>query len=69
MNIESLRSEVQAFADQGNYHAAVNVALSGLNACVRQQDQANVDQCLSIIEAVIQQLVYEFGSTDYKKGR
>jgi len=56
---------VQAFIDRGNYHAAVNVALSGLNACVRQQDQAGVDQCLSIIEAVIKQLVNEFGSTAY----
>ncbi len=66
MNIELLRAEVQAFIDRGNYHAAVNVALSGLNACARQKDQASVDQCLSIIEAVIQQLVNEFGSTAYR---
>ena len=65
MDLESLRSEVQAFTDRGNYHAAVNVALSGLNAGVRQRDQASVDQCLSIIESVIRQLVTEFGSVDY----
>jgi hypothetical protein len=65
MNIESLQSEVQAHMDRGNYHAAVNIALSGLNACVRQQDQASADQCLNLIEAVVQQLVREFGSQDY----
>jgi hypothetical protein len=65
MNIESLKSEVQAHADRGNYHAAVNIALSGLNACVRQQDQAGADQCLGLIEAVVQQLAHEFGSKDF----
>ncbi|MGB5278365.1 MAG: hypothetical protein WBO16_07385 [Gammaproteobacteria bacterium] len=65
MNIDSYKNEVQDFADRGNYHAALNIALSGLNACKRQHDQAGVDQCLGVIEGVIQQIVHEFGSEDY----
>jgi hypothetical protein len=65
MDIKSYQDEVQAFVDRGNYHAAYNVALSGLNACHREHDQTGVDQCLRVIEGVIQQLVQEFGSKDY----
>lgn len=63
MNIESYKDEVQDFVNRGNYHAAINVALSGLNECHREQNQRCVDQCLGVIEGVIQQLVQEFGST------
>jgi len=33
MNIESEKSRVQAFVDKGNYHAAINIALSAMNEC------------------------------------
>ena len=71
MNFESYQEEVEAFVNRGNYHAAINVALSGLNACRKENDQKGADQCLAVIEGVIQQLVQEFGSKDYadKKGR
>jgi len=69
MDIKSYQQEVQAFVDRGNYHAAYNVALSGLNACRKAHDQAGIDQCLGVIEGVIQQLVQAFGSEGYKKGR
>ena len=71
MNFESYQEEVEAFVSRGNYHAAINVALSALNACRRAQDQSGVDQCLAVIEGVIQQLAREFGSKEYadKKGR
>ena len=65
MNIETYKDEVQDFVDRGNYHAAFNVALSGMNACRRAHDQAGVDRCLGVIEAVILQLVQEFGSPSY----
>jgi hypothetical protein len=65
LDIESYKNEVQYFADCGNYHAALNIALSGLNACRKQHDQAGVDQCLGVIEGVVQQLVHEFGGEDY----
>ncbi|MGD2054265.1 MAG: hypothetical protein PVG45_09165 [Gammaproteobacteria bacterium] len=59
------RDEVQGFAARGNYHAAINVALSGMNQCRKAQDQQGVDQCLQIIEGLITRLVQEFGSKDY----
>jgi len=65
MNIEHYKDEVQGFVDRGNYHAAINVALSGLNECHRKHDPICVDQCLGVIEGVIQQLVQEFGSEQY----
>jgi hypothetical protein len=65
MENKSYQEEVQGFVERGNYHAAINVALSGLNACKREHDQAGVDQCLGVIKWVIQQLAQEFGSNEY----
>lgn len=65
MDFQSYTDEVQAFVDRGNYHAAINVALSGLNACRRSDDQAGIDRCLALIESVVQQLAGEFGSREY----
>ena len=65
MNIASYQEEVQGFVDRGNYHAAINVALSGLNECRNNNDQAGVDQCLGVIKGVIQQLAEAFGSKQY----
>ena len=56
MNIESYKDEVQGFVDRGNYHAAINIALSGLNECRSNYDQAGIDQCLGVISGVIQHL-------------
>ena len=66
MNFDAYKDEVQDFVDRGNYHAAINVALSGMNACRNEQDQAGVDRCLGVIEGVIRQLVLEFGSPSYR---
>ena len=65
MNIESYKDEVRGFVSRGNYHAAINVALSGLNECSRNGDQAGIDQCLGVIRDVIQHLAEEFGSKEY----
>ncbi len=65
MDIKLYKDEVQGFVDRGNYHAAINVALSGLNECRRNNDQACIDQCLNVIEQVIQHLAGEFGSKEY----
>ncbi len=65
MNIESYKDEVQGFVDRGNYHAAINIALSGLNECRSNNDQACIDQCLGVIRQVIQHLAEEFGSKEY----
>lgn len=65
MDIELYKDEVQGFVDRGNYHAAINIALSGLNECRRNNDQACIDRCLNVIEHVIQQLARQFGSKEY----
>ena len=65
MDIKLYKDEVQGFVDRGNYHAAINVALSGLNECRRNNDQACIDQCLKVIVQVIQHLAEEFGSKEY----
>ena len=62
MNIEAEAEKVQDFVDKGNYHAAYNIALSGLNACRRNNDQAGTDRFIDIIRAVVDALAAEFGS-------
>lgn len=62
MDIESEAKNIQSFVDKGNYHAAYNIALSGLNACRRNNDQAGVDRFIDIIRAVVESLATEFSS-------
>ena len=56
---------IDTFVKEGNYHAAVNIGLSGLNASRKENDQACIDEFLDIIKSVIQSLAEEFGSEDY----
>ena len=65
MKMNTYREEVLGFVDKGNYHAAINVALSGMNQCRKEHDQKGIDQCLHIIEDVIRKLVQEYGSKEY----
>ncbi len=62
MNIEAETEKIQAFVERGNYHAAYNIALSGLNACRRENDQAGIDRFIAIIRGVVDSLADEFGS-------
>ena len=62
MNIESEAENIQSFVDKGNYHAAYNIALSGMNACRRTNDQAGIDQFIDIIRGVVESLAAEFGT-------
>ena len=62
MDLEAEAEKVQDFVDKGNYHAAYNIALSGLNACRRNNDQAGTDRFIEIIRAVVDSLAEEFGS-------
>jgi len=62
MDVDAQAKVVQGFVDKGNYHAAYNIALSGLNACRRNNDQAGIDQFINIIKGVVDSLADEFGS-------
>jgi hypothetical protein len=62
LDIESEAKRIQKFVHEGNYHAAYNIALSGLNACRQNNDQAGIDQFISIIRGIVDSLAAEFGS-------
>ena len=65
MDIEQEKDRIQQFVTEGNYHAAINIALSCLNECRRNDNQAGVDECLGIIRAITDRLADEFGSDQY----
>jgi hypothetical protein len=62
MDIEAHLARVQEFVAAGNYHAALNIALSGMNACRRQDDQAGVDRSLEVIRGIVDRLQRLYGS-------
>lgn len=53
--------EIQSHVDRGNYHAAINIAISAVNECRRNEDQAGVDAFLVVIRAITQKMSEEFG--------
>ena len=62
MDLESDADKIQSFVETGNYHAAMNIAISALNEGRRNNDQACVDQFLGIIKAIALSMESEFGS-------
>jgi len=62
MDSEVEAKNIQSFVDKGNYHAAYNIALSGLNACRREHNQSGVDQFIGIIRGIVESLATEFSS-------
>ena len=65
MDIESYTDKIQSFANDGNYHAAFNIAISGLNECRRNNDQFCINKFLSIISEIALMMAHEFGSKEY----
>lgn len=64
MNDKSDIDTIQMHVKEGNYHAAFNLALSGLNACRKNNDQTGVDNFLEVIKDITRSLVTEFGSKE-----
>lgn len=62
MDIEAETGQVEEFVQRGNYHAAYNVALSAMNACRKDGDQAGVDHFIDLIRGIVERLAAEFGS-------
>lgn len=62
MDIETEIKRVQDFINQGNYHAAYNIALSALNECRRNNNQQGVDRMIECIRNLVDSLAIEFGS-------
>lgn len=65
MEYESTKDEIQSHVDRGNYHAAINIAISAVNACRRSNDQQGVDCFLGVIRGITLKMSEEFGSKTY----
>ena len=65
MDIEPETDRIQSFVENGNYHAAINIAISCLNECRRNDDQSCADKFLRIINNISLTMAREFGSKEY----
>ena len=62
MNIDSEKANINSHVDKANYHAAINLAISAMNECRRNNDQAGVDVFLDVIKGIVQIMSDKFGS-------
>ena len=62
MDIESETKFIQNFVDKGNYHAAINTAISAMNACRKENNQAGIDHFIDVIRGIVNTMAEEFGS-------
>jgi hypothetical protein len=60
MEIKSYTDIIQMHLKNRNYHAAFNLALSGLNECRRNRDQFGINHFLDIIKTITHSIVAEF---------
>lgn len=65
MNSETDTDRIQSFVESGNFHAAINIAISGMNECRRNDDQGGADKFLRIINDIALTMAREFGSKAY----
>jgi hypothetical protein len=63
MDIETEKHNIQSHIDKGNYHAGINLALSAMNACRKENDQAGVDEFIAFIRGIVDIIDNEFGSS------
>ncbi len=62
MDIEATIDEIQSHIERGNYHAGLNIAISGMNEGRRTNNQACVDTFLDVINGIVKRMTEEFGS-------
>ena len=62
MDIDLEVERIDECVQNGNYHAAYNIALSGMNACRKEKNQGGIDRFIDIIRGVVDSLAAEFGS-------
>jgi len=60
--MESEKQNIQEHVDKGNYHAAINLAISAMNACRRNGNQAGVDIFIAYIREIVDVIDKAFGS-------
>lgn len=62
MDIQAETERIQSFVARGNYHASINLAISAMNECRRNNDQEGVNTFLRIINDITTSMIREFGS-------
>jgi len=62
MDIEAETRIIQEFVDKGNYHAAMNIAISAMNECRRNNDQAGVNHFLEVIRKIADTMTQVFAA-------
>ena len=61
MDIESETKIIQQFVDKGNFHAAMNIAISALNECRRNKNKPGIDTFLDVIKGIANTMAEVFG--------
>lgn len=62
MDIQAEKQIIRQHVDKGNYHAGINIAISAMNACRRDKDQAGVDTFIVVVKGIVKTLSDEFSS-------
>jgi len=62
MDIDSELESIQEFIDKDNFHAAMNLSISAMNACRRENNQAGVDTFLQLIQSITDKMKRLFGT-------
>ena len=62
MDIEEETTNIKTHIDKGNYHAGINLAISAMNACRREENQEGVDYFLAMMKDIVNTMTEEFGS-------
>ncbi len=62
MDIEAEKDKINSHVGKGNYHAAINLAISAVNECRRNNNQCGVDKFLAVIQGIVKIMTDEFGS-------
>lgn len=62
MELEAETAQIQEHVDKGNYHAGINLAISAMNACRREENQEGVDYFLAMMNDIVNTMTEEFGS-------
>jgi hypothetical protein len=60
MDIGAETKIIQEFVDKGNFHAAMNIAISALNECRRNNDQAAINHFIDVIRGIAETMAQEF---------
>ena len=62
MDIDNEIAVIEQFVEKGNYHAAMNIAISALNQCRREQDRAGVERFIEVIQGIASTMAERFSS-------